>query len=76
MSLEQLVEYIKKDSDARFAEIKTELKDIYMVNLSVKSIPLLAGQVVTIRSLSQGTTPTYYSDATTNYFSIIRSGNY
>jgi len=46
------------------------------VQVAVKSVPLLSGQVVTIRSLNQGTTPTFYSDATTNYFSIVRSGNF
>ena len=44
--------------------------------VNVKGIPLLSGQVVTIRSYNNGTIPTFGSDATINFFSITRSGNY
>ena len=40
------------------------------------SRPLLAGQVVTIRSYNDATTPTFGNQATQNYFSIVRTGNY
>jgi hypothetical protein len=43
---------------------------------TVFSIPLLAGQVVSIRALNQGTTPTYIANAFQNWFSIVRTGNY
>ena len=43
--------------------------------VSVNGIPLNAGQVVTIRSLNQGTTPTFGSTVSQNYFSITRAGN-
>lgn len=44
--------------------------------VSTKSIPLLAGQLVTIKSYNTGSSAAFTSDATTNYFSIVRSGNY
>ncbi len=44
--------------------------------LSVHSVPLLAGQLVTIRSYNNGTTPVFVSNANQNYFSIVRTGNY
>lgn len=44
--------------------------------VSVHSLPLLAGQVVTIRSYAGGTSPTFTSAADENYFSITRTGNY
>jgi hypothetical protein len=47
-----------------------------IVPLSVRSIPLLAGTVITIRAYTQATTPTFASSATDNFFSINRSGNY
>ena len=43
--------------------------------VSVFSIPLLAGQVVTIRAYSSATSPAYVG-ATQNQFSIVRTGNY
>lgn len=48
----------------------------YYPQIEVKAIPLLTGQVVTIRSFSTGTTPTFTSNATTNNFYITRTGNY
>jgi hypothetical protein len=44
--------------------------------VSVHSLPLLAGQVVTIRSYNDATTPTFGSQPGENYFSIVRTGNY
>jgi hypothetical protein len=44
--------------------------------VNVKSVPLLAGQLVTIRSYNDATTPTFQNDATLQYFSIVRTGNY
>jgi hypothetical protein len=44
--------------------------------VSVHSIPLLAGDLVTIRSANSGTTPTFSSTGFLNYFSIVRTGNY
>lgn len=44
--------------------------------VSVNSVPLLAGQVVTIRSLNDATSPTFQSSANQNFFSIVRTGNY
>lgn len=54
------------------ASISTTLYPVITVN----SIPLLAGQVVDIRTFNGGTSPTYSSDGTTNYISITRTGNY
>lgn len=45
-------------------------------SVNVRSLPLLAGQVVTIRCYNGGTTPTFTSAADENYFSITRTGNY
>lgn len=44
--------------------------------VSVNSVPLLAGDALTIEGLDSGTGPAYVSDATTNFFSITRTGNY
>jgi hypothetical protein len=44
--------------------------------VNVRSIPLLAGQVVTIRSYNDATTPTFSSNADQSYFSIVKTGNY
>lgn len=44
--------------------------------VNVKSIPLLAGQVVTVRCYNDATTPTFSSTADQNFFSIVRTGNY
>jgi hypothetical protein len=43
--------------------------------VSIKGIPLVAGDLVTIKSYNDATTPTFAADATTNYFSIARIGN-
>lgn len=48
----------------------------YMPKAEADSIPLLTGQVVTIRAYSSGTTPAYVNSAKTNRFSIKRTGNY
>jgi hypothetical protein len=45
-------------------------------NVNVKAVPLLAGQIVTIRAYTGATTPSFVSDATTQYFSISKSGSY
>lgn len=45
-------------------------------NVSVTSIPLLAGQAVTIQSMTTATTPAYVTTASFNYFSITRTGQY
>lgn len=45
-------------------------------NVSVTSIPLLAGQAVTIQSMTTATTPAYVATASFNYFSITRTGNF
>lgn len=45
-------------------------------NVSVTSIPLLAGQAVTIQSMTTATTPAYITTASFNYFSITRTGNF
>jgi hypothetical protein len=45
-------------------------------SINQKSIPLLAGQLVTIRSQTDGTTPSFAAASTLNFFSITRSGNY
>lgn len=47
-----------------------------IVSIDVKAVPLLAGQVVTIRPTSNGTTPAYAANAKTNNFYITRTGNY
>lgn len=44
--------------------------------VSVNSVPLLAGALVTIRSYDDATTPTFASSAISSYFSIVRTGNY
>jgi hypothetical protein len=44
--------------------------------VSVNSVPLLAGQVVSIRSYTNGTSPSFAADATGNFFSIVKTGNY
>ncbi len=44
--------------------------------VDIKSIPLLAGQLVTIRGYCDGTTPTIGSNAPSSYFSISKTGNY
>lgn len=44
--------------------------------VNVKSVPLLAGQLVTIRSYNDATTPTFGTGAANNFFSITRTGNY
>jgi hypothetical protein len=44
-------------------------------SVNIKSVPLVAGDVVTIKSYNDATTPTFTSDATTNWFSIVRTGN-
>lgn len=45
-------------------------------SIRVGSIPLLTGQLVTIRCLTEGTTNSYSSNAGYSFFSITRSGNY
>jgi hypothetical protein len=45
-------------------------------SINVKSIPLLAGQVLTIRAATDATSPTFNATAAYNFFSITRSGNY
>jgi microcystin-dependent protein len=47
-----------------------------IVSLSVLSVPLLAGQIVTMRTFINGTTPTYVSSAVHNFFSVTRTGEY
>ena len=49
---------------------------VYNPIINVRSIPLLAGQLITIKAKSNATTPVYAGTATINYFSITRSGNY
>jgi hypothetical protein len=44
--------------------------------INIHSIPLLAGQTLEIRTSNNGTTPTFTADASVNYFSITRVGNY
>lgn len=44
--------------------------------LSVHSVPLLAGDLVTIRSYDNGTSPTFGSNSNQNFFSIVKTGNY
>jgi hypothetical protein len=44
--------------------------------VNVKSIPLLAGQVVTIRTYSAGTGLSFIAGSTNNFFSISKSGSY
>ncbi|MCK9370529.1 hypothetical protein M0R04_11515 [Candidatus Dojkabacteria bacterium] len=44
-------------------------------SINVQSIPLLAGQLITIRSYNDGTTPSF-ATAISNWFSITRTGNY
>lgn len=56
-------------------EVAAAVSTIYPA-VTVNSLPLLAGQVVTIRSYNDATSPTFASSATQNYFSIIRTGNY
>lgn len=46
------------------------------VPFDIKNIPLLAGQVVSIRVLASGGTPTYSTSAEGNWFAIRRVGNY
>jgi hypothetical protein len=49
----------------------------YLVpQVNVHSVPLLAGDLVTIRSYNDATTPTFASTASQNRFSIVRTGNY
>lgn len=45
-------------------------------DINVKSIPLKAGQIVTIRSYAATTGPAFSSAAEYQYFSINKSGNY
>ena len=45
-------------------------------DVTVHSVPLLAGQVVTVRSYNDSTSPTFGSVANQNFFSIVRTGNY
>ena len=45
------------------------------VLVSVNAIPLQVGQVITIRSASQGTSPTFSASAPLNNFSITRTGS-
>lgn len=47
-----------------------------MPSVQAHGVPLLAGQVVTIRSYNDATTPTFSSVANQNYFSIVKTGNY
>lgn len=49
--------------------------DILRPSVSVKSIPLNAGDLVTIKCFNDATTPTFQNDATLNWFSITRVGN-
>lgn len=48
----------------------------FQPQLNVHAYPLLAGQKVSFKSFVQGTSPTFTSDATANFFSIVRTGNY
>lgn len=43
--------------------------------VSVNSIPLIAGDLITIQCYNDSTAPSYVSDATLNWFSIARIGN-
>ena len=45
-------------------------------SINVNSIPLIAGQIITIRCLTDGATPSFLSNGKLNFFSITRSGNY
>ena len=49
--------------------------NVYPV-VTTNSVPLLAGDLVTIRSYNAGTGLSFGSDPTANYFSITRTGNY
>jgi hypothetical protein len=44
--------------------------------VNVHSLPLLAGQLVTIKCYNDATTPTFGAAPTQNYFSIVRTGQY
>jgi hypothetical protein len=45
-------------------------------SVSVHSVPLLAGQLVIIKSDTTTTTPSYAAGTSYNFFSIVRTGNY
>lgn len=47
-----------------------------VVSVNVRSIPLLAGQLITMQTLTEGTTNSYSSSSAISFFSITRTGNY
>jgi len=44
--------------------------------LIAHSVPLLAGDLVTIRSYNNGTSPVFVNNSNQSFFSIVRTGNY
>lgn len=52
------------------------MTNISGVNIDVKSVPLRAGQTVTILGFCNATTPTFENATGAHAFSIVRSGNY
>lgn len=48
---------------------------VCVATVNVLSIPLLAGQLVTLRSYNDGTGPAFIASDSRNWFSIVRTGN-
>lgn len=44
--------------------------------VNIQSYPILAGQTVQVKSFSEATTPAFRAEATNNYLSIAKVGNY
>lgn len=68
-----VIDGVSKYFNSKFIEASTSLVQTQVTALS---IPLLAGQLVTIGTLNNATTPTFQPSASGNYFSITRTGNY
>jgi hypothetical protein len=63
-------------SYARAPRIGSAYTNVIGVNIEVKSIPLKAGQTVSIMVYCNATTPSFESSGGAHQFSIVRSGNY
>lgn len=61
---------------ANFERVDVASTTSYTASINVKAIPLLSGQVITIRAYGDGTSPSYSSSGPLNFFSIVRSGSY
>lgn len=62
---------------SRFTQIPTSsAQGESYITVSIKCVPLVAGQTIGIYSYCDGTSPAWNSSSVHHYFSVLRSGNY